>query len=76
MINDISGMSIQGQEIVDRFRAVMGDPRYQGRRVAFIVVSSLARQQLMRIVGSRTAQVFGSREEAEQWLFGESQLAA
>lgn len=76
MINDISGMNIQGQEIVDRFRAFVANPRYQGRRVAFIVAGSLARHQLVRIIGSRTVQLFGSRTEAEAWLFEGERAAA
>lgn len=69
MLNDISDMSIQSQEIVAAFKRVMGDPRYAGRRVGFVAISSLARSQLSRVIGSRTAQIFASAAEAEAWLF-------
>lgn len=76
MTNDISAMTIQSQDIVDAFRAVMADPRYAERRVGFVVPSTLARVQLSRVIGSRTAQMFATAEEAEAWLFGRDSLAA
>ena len=69
MLNDISEMQIQSQEIVREFMTVMSDPRYQGRRVGFVAASTLARKQLSRIIGSRTARIFASAREAEEWLF-------
>lgn len=76
MVNDISAMSIQSQEIVDAFRAVMADPRYAERRVGFVVSSTLARSQLARVIGGRTARMFATAEEAEAWLSGREPLAA
>lgn len=76
MVNDISAMNIQSQEIVDAFRRVMGDVRYRDRRVGFVVASTLARMQLSRIIGSRTAQMFATSAEAEDWLFGSTEAAA
>lgn len=69
MLNDISDMQIQSQDIVAAFQRVMGDPRYLGRRVGFVAVSSLARAQLSRVIGSRTARIFATAAEAEAWLF-------
>lgn len=76
MINDISEMMIQSQEIVAAFKQVMSDPRYAERRVGFVAVSSLARAQLSRIIGSRTAQIFATEAEAEAWLFASPEARA
>lgn len=69
MLNDISDMKIQSQEIVAAFQRVMADPRYAGRRVGFVATSSLARAQLSRILGGRAARIFATEAEAEAWLF-------
>lgn len=69
MLNNISEMMIQSQVIVAAFQKVMGDKRYAGRRVGFVAASSLARTQLSRVIGSRTARIFATAAEAEAWLF-------
>lgn len=76
MLCDISAMLIQSQEIVGAFREVMSDRRYARRRVGFVVGSTLARMQLLRIIGSRTAHVFTSTADAEAWLFDPDAQAA
>lgn len=76
MLNDISEMRIQSQEVVAAFRSVMSDPRYRARRVAFVVASTLARLQLQRVIGSRRARMFESEAEALAWLLGESAAAS
>jgi hypothetical protein len=68
MLNDISGMQIQAQEIIAAFKQVVSDPRYRERRVGFVVASSLARLQLVRVIGGRNAQLFESEAEALAWL--------
>ena len=68
-INDISGMAIQSQDVVARWRAFLADPAHRSRRLAFVVGSTLARMQLQRTIGGRDAAVFTDTDEAEQWLF-------
>lgn len=76
MLSDISGMNIQSQEIVEAFRSFMANPRYAGRKIAFVVASTLARQQLQRAIGSRHARCFADVWEAERWLFSEEPTTA
>lgn len=76
MINDITGMNIQAQDIVAAFADHMTDPRYVARRVAFVVEGTLARKQLERAVGSRDACLFRDRAAAERWLFAGDAAAA
>lgn len=65
---DVRDMKIQQQDIVKTFGAVLADPRYHSRKLAFVVALSLARMQLLRATGSRSAQYFSTIEEAEAWL--------
>src|SRR3954468_10694924 len=47
-INDIRGMSIQSQDVVDAFQAMLAAPDYRSRRLAFVVGYTLARAQVIR----------------------------
>ena len=76
MLNDISAMNIQDQTVVAAFRQVMGDPRFAGRRIGFVAGTSLTRMQLLRIMGSRVAQIFSSTEDALAWLLDPAERAA
>lgn len=75
-INDISGMAIQSQDVIARWRGFLTDPAHRSRRLAFMVGSTLARLQLQRVIGGRDAAVFTVADEAEQWLFAERTSAA
>ena len=68
-INDLREMKIQSQDVVGKFYSVLADPAYRSRRLAFVVASSLARMQLVRALGSRSAECFTDPLAAEQWLF-------
>ncbi|WP_033925020.1 hypothetical protein [Sphingomonas sp. 35-24ZXX] len=65
---NVRDMKIQQQDIVKTFGAVMADPRYHSRKLAFVVALSLARMQLLRASANRHAQYFNSIEDAEAWL--------
>lgn len=68
---DTREIGIQSQEMVAKFHALLASPAYRSRKLAFVVASSLARMQLMRAIGSRSAQCFTDPAEAEAWLFAE-----
>lgn len=67
-LNDLRGMKIQAQEIVEAFRGMLADPSYRSKRLAFVVSPTLARSQLVRAVASRNARFFEDIAEAEMWL--------
>ena len=75
-LNDLRGMKIQPQETVARFRELLAAPQYRSKRLAFVVEATLARAQLMRALGSRQVNCFGTPEEAEAWLLAEDEAAA
>ena len=72
-LNDLSGMKIQSQEAVARFRDMLADPAYRSRRLAFVAGRTLARSQLSRALDGRdNARFFDSVEAAEAWLLDEA----
>lgn len=76
-LNDLRGMKIQSQEIVAEFRDLLAAPQYRSRRLAFVVATSLARQQLLRALASRDARCFLDIASAEAWLLtGDDSIAA
>ena len=75
-LNDIRGMDIRSQEVVDSFRSILAAPEYRSRRLAFVVTGALSRLQLMRTIEGRDACVFEDCWEAEAWLLSEDGSAA
>lgn len=73
---DVREMAIQTQEAVAAFAAVLADPRYQSRKLAFVFASSLARNQLLRAAQGRGAGLFAEPAEAEAWLLADDAAAA
>ncbi|MBX3565699.1 MAG: STAS/SEC14 domain-containing protein [Sphingomonas sp.] len=67
-LNDVRDMKIQSQEMVDAFRAVLADPLYRSRRLAFVIGPTLARTQLQRALDARNARCFEDVWAAEAWL--------
>ncbi|MES2988454.1 MAG: hypothetical protein V4808_11155 [Pseudomonadota bacterium] len=67
-LNDVRDMKIQSQEMVDAFRAVLVDPLYRSRRLAFVVGPTLTRTQLTRAITGRDARCFDDVWAAEAWL--------
>jgi hypothetical protein len=68
-LNDVRGMKIQSQDVVAAFRAMLADPAFRSRRLAFAAAQTLARSQLMRALDGREARCFEQVEDAEAWLF-------
>ncbi|WP_431469449.1 STAS/SEC14 domain-containing protein [Sphingosinithalassobacter sp. LHW66-3] len=72
-MNDLRGMKIQSQEMVDAFRAMLADPAYRSRRLAFVTGPTLARMQLERAVHGRSdVACFSTPDAAQAWLFADS----
>lgn len=67
---DITGMSIQAQDIVGAFAALLASPNVRSRRLAFVCSSSLARLQAQRLTDREGVEFFDRMGDAEAWLFG------
>ena len=75
MLIDVSGCSIQSQQVVAAFQQhVGGVPR--ARRCAVVTGSSIIRMQIRRIIGKgSTMRIFGDRGDATTWLIGTERQA-
>lgn len=67
---DLSRFAVQAQDTTTHFSAVLADPVFRSRKLAFVTASALTRIQLLRTLGSSSqAGVFDDMVEAEAWLF-------
>lgn len=75
---DLSGMSIQTQEVVNAFTEVVRHPDRLSRRMAMVVGASLSRHQAKRLPqpGRANVSFFFDRAEAEAWLFSDDRTDA
>jgi len=67
---DTVGMRIQTREVIEAFARQVRDPVLRSRRLAFVVGTSLARQQVRRLPDPEREGVgyFDDRSAAEEWL--------
>lgn len=68
-LNDLREMKIQAQETVAAFQALLAEPAYRSRRLAFVIPQTLTRSQALRALAGRDCRCFDTPEEAEAWLF-------
>ena len=67
---DVSAMKIQAQDIVGAFSKVVGHPKFQSKRLAFVTGSSLARMQARRLTSREGVAYFTECDAAKDWLLG------
>ena len=67
---DITQMSIQSQDIVGAFAALLASPDVRSSKLAFITSSSLSRLQAQRLTDREGVEFFDRMDSAEDWLFG------
>ena len=65
---DLRELKIQPQESVAAFQAILANPEFRSRRIAFVVAPTLTRSQLLRALAGRGTCCFETVAEAEAWL--------
>lgn len=75
-LNDLRGMKIQSGDVVEAFGAMLAVPIHRSRRLAFVVDTTLALNQLMRASAGRDVQCFEDPAQAEAWLLDEVAMPA
>ena len=66
---DVSQCAIQSQEALTILRGMLAEPRWQSRRLAFVVGGALARMQVRRVVPTTSnVRWFDDMASAERWL--------
>ena len=73
---DITAMSIQSQEMVQRFTALIGSPAVRSHRLAFVTGATLARLQARRLTDREGVAFFDDAGAARDWLLGRCARAA
>ena len=75
-LNDLRGMKIQAQEVIQAFQAGLAVPEEKARKLAIVVDAAMARGQANRAINSADTHYFTDVESAEAWLFADEVAAA
>lgn len=68
-LNDLRGMKIQAQEVIQAFQQGLAAPEEKARKLAIVVDAAMARGQANRAINSADTRYFTDVESAEAWLF-------
>ena len=74
-LNDLRGMKIQAQKVIEVFQQGLAVPEEKARRLAIVVDAAMARGQANRAIASVDTRYFTEIEPAEAWLFAEEEPA-
>lgn len=72
-INDLRGMSIQKQEVIEAFQKGLAVPEEKARKLAIIVDAAMAKGQASRAINADDTRFFTDVAEAEAWLFADEE---
>lgn len=75
-LNDLRGMKVQQQDVIQAFQRGLAAPEEKARRLAIVVDAAMARAQANRAIASDDTRYFTDVETAEAWLFAEERSAA
>ena len=75
-LNDLRGMKIQAQPVIEAFQKGLAVPEEKARRLAIVVDAAMARGQANRAINASDTRYFTDVESAEAWLFAEERSAA
>lgn len=70
-LNDLRGMQIQKQEVIEAFQLGLAVPEEKARRLAIVVDAAMARSQASRAINAADTRYFTDPFEAEAWLFAD-----
>lgn len=72
-LNDLRGMHIQKQEVIEAFQRGLAVPEEKARKLAIVVDAAMAKGQASRAINSADTHYFTDLREAEAWLFEDEQ---
>ena len=76
-LNDLRGMQVQKQEVIEAFQKGLAAPEEKARKLAIVVDAAMARGQASRAIDAADTRYFTDVAEAEAWLLaGEDDRAA
>ena len=68
-LNDLRGMKIQQQEVIQAFQQGLAVPEEKARKLAIVVDAAMARAQANRAISAGDTRYFTDPADAEAWLF-------
>lgn len=74
-LNDLRGMKVQRQEVIEAMRVGLAVPEEKARKLAIIVDAAMAKGQAARAIDSADTRYFADVESAEAWLFEDDSAA-
>ena len=74
-LNDLRGMTIQQQSVIQAFQAGLAVPEEKARKLAIVVDAAMARGQATRAINSSDTRYFTDLRSAEAWLLAEEPAA-
>ena len=72
-LNDLRGMKIQAQDVIQAFQKGLAAPEEKARRLAIVVDAAMARGQANRAISSPDTRYFTDVESAEAWLLADEE---
>jgi hypothetical protein len=75
-LNDLRGMKVQAQEVIQAFQQGLAVPEEKARKLAIVVDAAMARAQANRAINASDTRYFTEIEPAEAWLFADEPAAA
>jgi hypothetical protein len=72
-LNDLRGMKVQQQEVIQAFQQGLAVAEEKARRLAIVVDAAMARGQANRAIASADTRYFTGVAAAEAWLFESEQ---
>lgn len=70
-LNDLRGMKIQAQAVIEAFQQGLAVPGEKARKLAIVVDAAMARGQANRAINASDTRYFTDVESAEAWLFAD-----
>lgn len=67
-LNDLRGMNIQQQEVIQAFQKGLAAPAEKARKLAIVVDAAMAKAQANRAIASDDTRYFTDLAAAEAWL--------
>lgn len=73
-LNDLRGMNIQSQDVIQAFQKGLAVPEEKARKLAIVVDAAMARGQANRAINAPDTRYFTDVESAEAWLFADEDV--
>lgn len=70
-LNDLRGMQIQKQDVIQAFQIGLAEASEKARKLAIVVDAAMAKSQASRAIDSADTRYFTDLAQAEAWLLAD-----